>query len=154
MFACLCRCRFRPFLHWKPDFQEVPTVPPFKPTNKQNRTNFEFEKDKQFIKKWVDFYEFRGFSNFERNFDFDVISEKQCLMTRASWFCPAGLRTFGNSVVRIKQINFCGPLCFFNQGWSIILSVKIVCLNKKVYLIQSLPYEAGVPPSGCLHRKM
>ena len=39
-----------------------------KQTNKQNRTNFEFEKDKQFIEKWVDFYEFRGFSNFERHY--------------------------------------------------------------------------------------
>ena len=65
--------------------------PSNKQTNKQNRTKFKFEKDQQFIEKWVDFYEFRGVSSFERKFDFDVISEKLCLWTHVSRFWPAGL---------------------------------------------------------------
>ena len=34
----------------------------------------------------------QNFSNFERNFYFNVREEKQGLRTHVSWFCPAGLR--------------------------------------------------------------
>ena len=105
---CLPVCACEDWGRWKPDFQEVPTVPPFKQTNKQNRTKFEFEKDKYFIEKCVDFQEFRGFSNLERNFDFDVIREKQCLRTKMSWFWPAGLNIW--TILMIYQlISLVGP---------------------------------------------
>ena len=52
-----------------------------------------FEKNELIILKIVVFQEFRGFLDFERNFDFDVSTDKQRVVTRASQIWPAGLIT-------------------------------------------------------------
>ena len=54
---------------------------------------FGFEKNELIILKIVVFQEFRGFSDFERNFDFDVSTDKQWVVTRASQIWPAGLKS-------------------------------------------------------------